>query len=52
MIGAPTLGSGTSIWSHSTFHTTRGCSPRQRLRRGKSRERVKMLILDQARPYP
>lgn len=53
MIGAPTLGIGNihMVAQHVPYHA-RLLSRRQRLRRGKSRERVKMLILDQAPAIP
>ena len=53
MIGAPTLGIGNvhMVAQHVPYHA-RLLPRRQRLRRGKSRERVKMLILDQAPAIP
>lgn len=53
MIGAPTLGIGNvhMVAQHVPYHA-RLPPRRQRLRRGKSRERVKMLILDQAPAIP
>ena len=53
MIGAPTLGIGNAhmVAQHVPYHA-RLLPRRQRLRRGKSRERVKMLILDQAPAIP
>lgn len=53
MIGAPTLGIGNvhMVAQHVPYHA-RLLPRRQRLRRGKSRERVKMLILDQAPANP
>lgn len=53
MIGAPTLGIGNvHMVAQHVPHHARLLPRRQRLRRGKSRERVKMLILDQAPAIP